>query len=258
MNNPERTALQSKIAKNSHSLDIISAEDLISLWKEKTGKTSLEDIGSATSQFASPVIDSLTALKLVNDLGLNGKIETKIIKGKAYVIFKGYAGQRSIFSGTRYLANHPKVIDMAIGSRGVGNAVISGARLTIYLTIPLTIAKFILEDDKTMSRLIGTLATDIVKVGISTMLAGLTGLAVAAITTLAAGPLIAAIAVGVVSSIALNALDDQFQITEKLISAMEESYDGTFGAFKRGVNRLESTLRWQAINGVPVGKGIFY
>ncbi len=147
---------------------------------------------------------------------------------------------------------------MAIGRAGLVNSAISGARLTIYLVAPLDILKFILDDQQTMFQLIGTLASDLIKVAVGTAIASAVATAAATVTTLAAGPLIVAIVVGVLVGNGLDNLDQKYGVTDKLIDALEKGYDNSFGSFGRAANKLENTLRWQALHGVQLGKGIFF
>lgn len=87
-------------------------------------------------------------------------------------------------------------------------------------------------------------------------------MAVGAVTTIAAGPLIAAIFVGIAVGMALESLDQRYGITEKLVNAidreLESLYDKTIGVLVRGIVQMENILEYQARNGLPVGKGIFY
>jgi hypothetical protein len=97
--------------------------------------------------YISPFVDSITLARLTMDLGIFGKAVTKEINGRQYVVFSGYAGLRTIFRGTRYSLDHHKVVRMGIGQIGDQNIVKSGARLTIYITVPLTILECILKDE---------------------------------------------------------------------------------------------------------------
>lgn len=187
-----------------------------------------------------------------------GKSLLKTVNGKQYVIFKGFAGNRSIFTGTRYLSSHPKIVDMAIGRVGVNRAILSGARLTIFLVVPMNVLNFILSDQQTMSHLIGTTATDLIKVGAASAIAAIAASATITLTTIAAGPIIVAIVVGVATALALDALDKKFGVTNALIKAIDDTYDSTFGEIKRQLHQVEQRLKWQILNGQPVGQGIFY
>jgi len=83
--------------------------------------TELDAVGFTkrnVSPYISPILDVYTLALVCKDLGLTGRVETKIIKGRQYVIFKGYPGLRILFPGTKYLADNRKVIQMAIGGLG--------------------------------------------------------------------------------------------------------------------------------------------
>lgn len=253
--------IKQKVSQNTQILDIFSTEQLIEAWEKKTGKEISQiaaNLAREGANYVSPTLDSVTALKLLKDIGATGRIKLKNVGNKQYVIFKGLAGNRSIFNGTRYLATNPKVVDMAIGRIGKTKSMLSGARLTIFLIVPLNVLNYLLNDQHTMSYLIGKTATDIAKVGIASALAALVGTSVAAVTTIAAGPIIAAIAVGVAAGLGLDYLDKQFGITDALVKAMDEAYDSTVGEMGRQLNRVERHLKWQMLNGLPVGRGIFY
>lgn len=253
--------IKNRIKQNTQTLDIFSTADLISAWEKTTGKEIAQIIGGSartSANYVSTILDIKTGLTLIKDLGVNGKIVFKAVNGKQYVIFKGFAGNRSIFTGTRYLAKNPKIIDMAIGRIGVNKSVLYGARITIFMVVPLNALNYILSDQQTLSQLIGTTATDLMKVGAASAIASIAGTATATLTTLAAGPIIVAIAVGVASSLALDALDKKFGVTNALIKAIDNTYDNTFGEFQRRLNQVERRLKWQIMNGHPVGEGIFY
>jgi len=253
--------VKSKVANNKQTLDIFPTEELIKAWELKTGKELTLEAGETArilSNYASAMLDTKTALRLIKDLGLKGNVVFKSVKGKQYIIFKGYAGTRSIFTASRYLAKNPKVIDMAIGRVGVNKSIVSGARLTIFLVVPLNILNYILDDQKTMFRLVGTTATDLIKVGASAALASLLATSVATITTVAAGPLVVAIAIGIATGFTLDYVDHKLGVTDALVKALKEAHNNTIGEFGRQMNKAEKQLKWQLMNGRPVGKGLFY
>jgi hypothetical protein len=125
--------------------------------------------------YIAPFVDGVTLARLVKDLGINGKVVTKEVNGRQYVIFSGYAGHRTLFRGTRYSQNNHKIIQMGIGKMGIKHMVKSGARLTIYLTVPLSVLEVILSDEVTMSRLLGTVTADLVKVGLAAIAGAVIG-----------------------------------------------------------------------------------
>jgi hypothetical protein len=253
--------VKSKISNNKRTLDIFPTEELIKAWESKTGKEfSLEagETARSLSNYASAMLDTKTTIRLISDLGIKGTVVLKNLKGRQYIIFKGYAGNRSIFTASRYLAKNPKVIDMAIGKVGVNKSIISGARVTVFLIVPLNILNYILDDQQTMFRLLGTTATDLIKVGAGAAVASLLATSVATITTIAAGPLVVAIAIGIATGYTLDLLDQKFGVTEALVKALSEAHYNTIGELGRQMNKVENHLKWQIMNGKPVGRGIFY
>jgi len=206
----------------------------------------------------SPGMDTRTLTQMVKELGIDGRVVIKKVNGKSYALIKGFAGKRKLLKGTRYLASNPKIVDMAIGQLGRTRAIVSGARLTFALYIPLNILSLVLDDEPTLLKFIGTTATDLVKIGISSLVAAAAASGIAAITTIAAGPFAIAIVVGLITSITLDELDRKYKITDSLIAKMEQITDEMISGFARKWWELENILKWQALNGQPVGQGIFY
>jgi len=250
--------MSKKIQSSAHTLTVVSEDDLLMMWEklknDAISSNSIDDVRNIAGQV--PVaMDANNIRKLIKDLGINGKVEIKTVGGKQYAIFKGNAAKRTIFNGTRYLATNPKVVEMAIGNKGVTNSIISGAKLTIYLTVPLRTLSILLGDQPSMHRLIGTVATDIVKVGIAALVAKLAAAVVGAFVTTAAGPIVAAVVLGFLTAVALDKLDQKFGITEGMIELIEEAEKNTFGKLAEQVRRYERNIINQAL-GQLKGSGL--
>jgi hypothetical protein len=207
------------LQKNEQIVQIVKTDDLIKEWATK------DNIKTA-SGYVSPVMDALLAKKILKELGSDvDKVVIKQYAGKSYVIFKGYAGNRKILKGTRYLANNPKVVRMAIGPKGITSSVKSGFVISIVLSVGIEIFNYFIQDTATLSKLLGTVTSDIMKIGFSSIAAAVAGLTIGTATVLgtaAATPLIVAIAVGVVTSIALEKIDGKIGATRALIAAYEQ------------------------------------
>ena len=188
--------------------------------------------------YISPILDAHTLSLVCKDLGLNGRAIPKVIKGRQYIILSGYAGLRTYLPGTVYSASNRKIIQMAIGSLGITNMVKSGARLTIYLTVPLTILECFLRDQATMSSLIGHVAADLTKVGIGSIMSAAVGLAAGTVFTGAVLPIFFTIVTCVGTGWALQAIDDRFDLTDKLVAIIEQSGQ----LLSRKKEKLEKTL----------------
>lgn len=172
--------------------------------------------------YIAPFVDGVTLARLVNDLGIRGKVVTKEINGRQYVIFGGYAGLRNIFRGTRYSADHHKVVQMGIGKLGMKNLVKAGARLTIFITVPLSVLECILRDQVTMSAIVGNVTADLIKVCIAAIVGGIAGISFASFASVAILPVIFAIGVSVVAGYSLEAIDNHFRLTEKLVKLITD------------------------------------
>ncbi len=132
---------------------------------------------------------------------------------------------RKLFPGTKYLAENRKIIHMAIGGLGIKHMVKSGAMLTIFITVPLTILECFLKDRFTMSALIGNVASDLAKIGIGSIVAAIAGLGVGAATSIAWVPIGAVIVVGLGVGLGLEWLDKKYELTDKLVAALEKLGD---------------------------------
>jgi hypothetical protein len=62
------------------------------------------------SPYVSPFFDAITLARVAKDLGILGKAIPKVIKGRQYIAFTGYAGTRQIFTASLYSARNAKII----------------------------------------------------------------------------------------------------------------------------------------------------
>ena len=214
-----KNQLIKELAEHEHIVHIFSWEELIKELENKNG------VIMTTASYASPLRDSLTAIRLLRELGLTGKVVIKNYGGKTYVILKGYAGDRKLFQGTRYLYTNPKVIRLAVGPKGIRASVKGGFVLSVVLCTGINVFDYFIRDTATLFDLMGNVTSDIIKIGISSIAAAAAGLAVgsvAVIGSIGAVPLIAAIAIGVASGYALNKIDEKIGATKALIDTYEK------------------------------------
>ncbi|MBF0233805.1 MAG: hypothetical protein HQK65_12320 [Desulfamplus sp.] len=211
------------------------------------------------ANYISPGGDTFNLGRVIYDLGLKGKAVLKSINGKQYVIFKGSTGSRNIFKGTRYLSSNPQVIKMGIGRSGLKSSAISGGILSIVIFVGFDIVNYILNDEATMADLLGNIASDIIKIGVSTIIGALAGLAVGTVTTIAAGPIVAAIGVGILAGLALDSLDEKYGLTDKLIASievffdkMQKEYEEKEKALGRERRKFERALIYRLSNGFDI------
>ena len=202
---------------------------------------------------SAAAIDSAGAIAITRELGLNGRAYIKTVKGKSYLILKGFPGKRAVLKGTRYLANNPKVSHIAISPKVLAQGAARMNVLAVVAYTGLRVIEALLSDSKdaNMIKLLGTIASDVMKFAISATAGFLAGAAVGAVTTVAAGPLIAAILVGLAVSVIVDRVDRQFGLTYKLVRALEKVADEVMSPFDRlarEVHRWEQHLINRAIS----------
>jgi hypothetical protein len=232
----EKKQLQQKIQSNAHEVYVVSFEEMDAIiksspqgkkasvqsaWQKIKGK-----VGVGASYYAS-ADDAVTMAKLIGDLGgVGARAYIKSYGGKPHIILKGHAGLRTILTGTKYGIKNPKVISMGLGKAGALAAAKKGGILTVVLLSAYRVANYFLTDQATLSQLIGTLATDVVKVGIATGAAILVASS-AVVATFAVGPIIAVVFVGVTASALLEIADNRLGITNRVIAGLDEIGDNT-------------------------------
>ena len=92
-----------------------------------------------------------------------------------YIIFKGYAGQRTYLRGARYLLSNPNIVRLAIGPKGITDSVKGGFVITAVLSTGIEVANYLLNDTATLHQLLGTVTADLVKIGIASICATIAG-----------------------------------------------------------------------------------
>lgn len=232
MNPRQKRALKQRIRSNRHELYLVSLDEMDNIIRSspKAQKASVKDaweklrgsIGNGASYY-SLGDDIVTLTKLMSDLGAIGtRAYVKSYNGKPHIILKGYPGLRRVLTGTKYGIKNPKVITMGLGRAGAVHAAKTGGIISVVLLSAFRVADYFLRDQSTLSRLIGSLATDVVKVGIAT------GASIASVSVMAAfgvtvaiGPILAVILVGGTVSFGLQLVDDRYRITDKLVNGLD-------------------------------------
>jgi hypothetical protein len=129
---------------------------------------------------------------------------------------------------------------MGLGKAGAIHAAKSGGILSVILLSAYRVTDYFLTDQATLSQLIGSLATDVVKVGIATGASIAAATAVSAAFTVAIGPIAAVVIVGVATSMLLTALDDHYGITEKVIAGLDEIGNDVNTHIKRAKENIKT------------------
>ncbi|CAH0990983.1 hypothetical protein SIN8267_01084 [Sinobacterium norvegicum] len=228
-----KNELKQKIKSNQHEVFVVSIEEMDAIVRAspkgnsphiKSAWQSLKGKAEAGAGYYASADDLRTLSKLVGDLGgFTTKAYVKTYGGKPHIVLKGHPGLRHILTGTKYGIKNPKVITMGLGKAGAIHAAKQGGIISVVLLSIYRVADYFLTDQATLSQLVGSLATDVVKVGFAT---GASIVAASALVglglTLAIGPMIAVVAVGVLASMALGEIDNHYGITDRIILGLDE------------------------------------
>ncbi|WP_156669175.1 hypothetical protein [Shewanella sp. UCD-FRSSP16_17] len=126
------------------------------------------------------------------------KYKLATYSGKSFIIFQGYAGLRRDLTGTRYLANNPKVISMGIGKVGALKTIKTGGVVTILISAAFHAFDQLMDDKKTWHHFVGGMVVDLLIAAGSAAVSLMLVTAAAALTTAVVGGLAVIVIVGTV------------------------------------------------------------
>ena len=165
------------------------------------------------------VTTSMILVKL-GDLGIRATVYINHI-GTELIKFTGYPGIRKILNAPVFRLDNTKVVDFGIGKYGLAKSIIEGARLTFYIAAAYRTLDYILNDETSLAKFIGSLATDVVKLGIASAISWGAGSFAIAYVPFVAAPLVAVVVFGLLSAWVLNELDDKFGVTDQVVAYLE-------------------------------------
>ena len=108
-----------------------------------------------------------------------------------------------------------------VGKYGLKNSIVSGARLTFYVAAAYRTVDFILRDETTLSRYIGSLATDVAKIGIVSALTWWIGAVM--VTPFVVANLAIVVTAGLLLSVGANYIDTKYGLTDKVVEYLERA-----------------------------------
>lgn len=200
---------------------------------------------------ASAGIDSAGAVAITRSLGLTGRAYIKNSGGRSYLILKGNPAQRAVLKGTRYLTTNPKVAHIIISPRSLARGAARMTGIAVVAYAALRVVEALLRDgDVRLTALLGTVASDVTKFALAATAGFLAGAVVGSFTTVAAGPLVAAVFIGVLTSFVVDRIDRSFGLTDKLVRTLEKVVDKVEGPFEwlaREIARFERGLIDRAV-----------
>jgi hypothetical protein len=217
--------------------------------------------------------------ELLKDFFPGQKFYLKKYNGKYFVVFKGMAGTRATFKGTKYALKNPKVMALNAAkspAAGAGAAIkglkptLRGNVLTVVIVGVVDLVAWqngmLSDDGKFVSDLLVEFGMDLTKAAVSTLVAGLVVgfgcvlLSVIGITALPVFVIIAGgIALAVLIGMGLDYFDEQVGFTAGLRNEGNKVEKTLVNAFKetivepisQTIYQLERQIEWLYLRNIP-------
>ena len=205
---------------------IMSAKEISSTTKQtwQENKSYVKSYGS----YVPALADTKVLAALAYDLHKGGSVFTtyqvKTYSGRAYVMFKGYPGLRSQLTGSRYLANNPKVVSLGIGKLGAAKAIKGGLVFSVVFSVAFHSIEQLLNDRATWHDFVAGVSVDVVSAVAGSAIAWSTVSTVVGATAMATiGPIALVVVVGIGATYALSTISDHYGLSKKLSQLLKEA-----------------------------------
>ncbi|MEC8011534.1 MAG: hypothetical protein VX185_12325 [Pseudomonadota bacterium] len=253
----EKRAIDEEVRKNTYEVSIFTTEEISTLVGQSPNPIAKKIWDNFNSEISTTVnflpnaVDVYALSYLINELGggkraLSTKIALKSYAGKQYIMLSGYTGLRKNLTASKYGINHAKIVNLSIGQAASKNSIRLGGHITIYLSVGLRAAEFLLGDEQSMTRLFAGLAVDVLKaIAAMKITGGLAALAYSAapqILTYAIGPLAIVVAAGLIVGFGMYYFEKKYSISERAISALEGYLEDTKNSFKPSYHAITTLL----------------
>lgn len=194
-------ALQQLIKKG------LITEDAKQKWEEH--RTTIKSAGGVIPSFLDAKALVVLAAEMKRGGNLFSKFRIQHYAGASYIILKGNPALRTHLTGTRYLANNPKVVSMGLGKAGATNAIRGGGIVTVIFSALFHGMDQLMNDELTWHHFVGGLASDVVIAAAASGITwGILNLSGVAIASMAIGPLLIVVAAGIITATLLSILID--------------------------------------------------
>ena len=179
------------------------------------------------SPYVGTIHDAPNVIKLIGEfrsLRINAE-EFTAASGKRYIRISGYAGVRRIVTGTRYGANHPTMLNMGIGMQGLKGGIVKGVKFCLVFSFGYRGLEWAFKDEYHFADFLGNITADMAKTALVAAGSWVTGTlmlsgAVAGASIIAVGIIVFAMGFGI--AVALEYIDSQYGLSEKIIQYLRE------------------------------------
>lgn len=238
--------LRAMLQANNQDIALLTPEECIevlSSWGEYTSgwiAITHSAPGKLIISYGTNLKDVVTTSMIISQLGNFGITATRYInrKGTELIKISGYPGVRKILNAPVFAEKNPKIVDLGIGKYGVAKSITRGARLTFYFAAAYRTLDCIMNDEMSLAEFIGSLATDVAKPGIASILSWGAGSAAVMLFPFVAASLVAVVATGFFVAWKLNELDRKFCLTDQVVNyidAAQQEFVGKAKEFEDGI-----------------------
>ena len=236
----EIRTLKNNLNSNTQHIMLLTLEEAQGVIDDLLGSKSV----SFSTNYAGNIKDAADATKKLSKLfsyqqagkivftlkGLGIKATQYAYQGKLYVKITGYPSLRRILNGTRYRINHPKVLEVGIGSAGFRNNIMSGARFCIWFSACWRFIEVVFKSEHDVAALLGNVTMDVVKVIVSVFVSQSAGSALRLVVPLFIssgavpvwGEIVCVVVLGFIIAKTLNEVDKKYELSDKLIACIRE------------------------------------
>mgnify|MGYP003365068747 CR=1 FL=1 len=223
--------LRGMLSQNNHDVMLLTLQEAFEVlsswgaWKQGWASITQSRLGQIVVNYGTNLKDVVTTSMVISKLGSFSIRATVYLnhKGTELIKLTGYPGIRKVLNAPVFALKNPKVVDLGIGKYGLGKSIVEGARLTFYVAAAYRTVDFILNDETHLAQFIGSLATDVVKIGIISVISGGIGTITLGVVSTIVAHLVIVVFAGVITAIILNYLDEKFGVTDKVVAYIEHS-----------------------------------
>ncbi|WP_233961116.1 hypothetical protein [Pectobacterium versatile] len=189
-------------------------------------KTAVFGCTDPISSFAGNIAEAVSVSRIVMEMKGFGVAATEYVgkNGSKYIKLSGYPGVRKYLDATRYLVGNQKILDIGIGTKGIESGIATGARFCIVFSGAYRAIELMVKDEYALTDFFVNLTMDAAKLAVSVGVAWgaktlATGLMATGFSVI--GIAFGIFAIGVIVSLSLLWLDNEYKISETIIKNLK-------------------------------------
>lgn len=184
----------------------------------------LDYLGYAAT-YSGNAKDFYSAADLVRKLGGFGIAAIIYVgrNGEKLIKITGYPGIRRILNGTRYSLNNMQIVQIGVGTKGINHTIIQGVKWSVYVSLAYRSLEFILSDERSSARFLGSVTSDIAKaIATAAIMRMATPILLGLVVGSIGGAFFVVAIAGAILVGGIEYIDENFGLTDKIIMKIRE------------------------------------